>query len=157
MKFEAYRDIVIVVDSRERLPYEFTQPTVVGTLDTGDYSIQGLEDRVAIERKSTGDLIGSMTGKNRPRFLKEMRRSRMLDYFAVVVEGNVSDILEGNYFSAAAPEAMLQSVLAIAVRYKVPFFFCGNRETAERITQDLLVRYAKEICNRYADLARIAA
>ncbi len=41
----------IVIDSREQRPYQFPG-AVVKTLPTGDYSIVGLTDRVAIERKS---------------------------------------------------------------------------------------------------------
>jgi len=62
----------IICDSREQLPYEFSGmewgagetcvvPTVVRGLAQGDYSIQGLEDRIAIERKSLDDLYGSVT------------------------------------------------------------------------------------------------
>jgi hypothetical protein len=78
----------IVVDSREQLPYEFTGmvgqgseslvvPTVVQGLASGDYSIAGMEDQVAVERKSLDDLYGSVTW-GRDRFEREIERRNKL-------------------------------------------------------------------------------
>ena len=61
----------IVIDTREQAPWTFNKglvverfgaafPTEVGTLDTGDYSVRGLEDRVRIERKSLDDFVRSV-------------------------------------------------------------------------------------------------
>ena len=49
--------LCIIQDTREQAPYTFaciTPPPLVevATLASGDYSIKGLEDKVAIERKS---------------------------------------------------------------------------------------------------------
>ena len=46
---------VIIIDSREQIPYEF-EGSQVGTLKSGDYSLDGFQDRVAVERKSKADL-----------------------------------------------------------------------------------------------------
>jgi hypothetical protein len=44
---------VIVADSREQEPLTFTRlQSVRGTLYSGDYSVQGLESKFAVERKS---------------------------------------------------------------------------------------------------------
>ena len=52
----------IIIDSREQRPFDFLSQngdieTERGTLDTGDYSVAGLESRVAVERKSLADLV----------------------------------------------------------------------------------------------------
>ena len=50
----------VIVDSREQAPFPFRGPryegvTVeVGTLSVGDYSLAGLADKVAVERKELG-------------------------------------------------------------------------------------------------------
>ena len=42
----------IIIDSREQKPWEFPgHTTAVAKLDTGDYSVKGLEDILCIERK----------------------------------------------------------------------------------------------------------
>lgn len=64
----------IVVDTREQTPYEFATmvcdkadgggplyvPTLRAGLPTGDYSLAGYEDMVAVERKSLADLFGTL-------------------------------------------------------------------------------------------------
>ena len=42
----------IIIDTREQKPWEFPgHTTAVQKLDTGDYSVEGLEDILCIERK----------------------------------------------------------------------------------------------------------
>ena len=40
----------IIVDTREQSGYSFSVPTVRRKLEAGDYSVKGLEERVAVER-----------------------------------------------------------------------------------------------------------
>ncbi len=67
----------IVRDSREQSPFHFEDArfdgveVIEGTLTTGDYSIAGLESRVAVERKSLADFIGSIS-TGRERFEREV-------------------------------------------------------------------------------------
>ena len=59
----------IVIDSREQAPLKFTRlEAVTGTLYSGDYSIRGLEDQFAVERKSIDDLANCCLSSNRGRF-----------------------------------------------------------------------------------------
>lgn len=45
-------DFTIIVDTREQQPWTFEEYVVANKkLDTGDYSIEGLQDFFAIERK----------------------------------------------------------------------------------------------------------
>jgi ERCC4-type nuclease len=49
--------VTILIDTREQRPLDFgSQLTRRATLATGDYSVEGLADSVAIERKSLADL-----------------------------------------------------------------------------------------------------
>ncbi len=137
-------EFTIKIDSREQLPYVFDIPSVVGKLDTGDYSVKGLEGCVAVERKSLDDLIGSIT-TGRERFKKELQRGKGLDYFALVVEGTLQDIAEHRYRSKMLPKAAIQSLIAFSVRYRLPVFFVENRAYGQRITESLLTKYAREI------------
>ena len=78
----------IIQDTREQYPFSFEgYPVEVkpGTLPTGDYSLDGFEDRIAIERKAAGDLISCMTG-GRERFRRELERLRGYEAAAVVVD-----------------------------------------------------------------------
>ena len=137
----------IVIDTREQLPYKFKTPAISGTLPTGDYSLAGLEDLIAIERKTLPDLIFCLcTG--RQRFERELHRGKSLDFFAIVVECSLSDLVNGNYRSRMTPRSAIQSILAFSVRYRLPVFFAENRKYGARITESLLLRYSKEMEKR---------
>ncbi len=144
--------MIILADTREQLPYTFDNWKVdvnAVTLSTGDYSILGFENQIAIERKSIDDLISCLMGKNRERFEKELSRARCYELFAVVVESDLSDLAKGLYQSKMKPHAALQSISAFFVRYRVPFLFCGNRAGSEYMTFSLLQKYLQEIEKRY--------
>lgn len=147
----------IIRDTREQAPFPFggyaceVQP---GTLTTGDYSLAGLEDRCAVERKSLDDLLGCLTGEGRERFERELARARGLDAFAVVVEASFQDIAEGRYRSKMKPHAALQSVLAFQVRYGCPFIWAGTRAGAEYATFHFLRHYLREAQERFKAICR---
>lgn len=134
----------IKIDTREQLPYEFRTSSEVGTLSIGDYSVAGLEDSVAVERKTIDDLVGCLT-TGRERFERELHRGKALDYFALVVEASLSDLANGRYRSKMNPKSAIQSLLTFSVRYKLPIFFAESREYGQRVTESLLLKYAREI------------
>jgi len=136
--------MLIKIDTREQLPYSFIIPSEVGTLPIGDYSISGLEHNISIERKTLDDLVGCLT-QQRERFERELFRGKALDYFTLVVEGSLSDIQTRKYFSKTPSEAVIQSLLAFSVRYRLPVFFCENRKFGGRVTESLLCKFAREI------------
>ena len=142
----------IVIDSREQNPFTFEGKdceVVTGALPTGDYSLAGLTDVIAIERKSLSDLVGCLTGDNRERFERELARGRALDYFAVVIESGFTELTAKQYRSGMNPHAAAQSILAFQVRYRTPFFWAGSRKAAEYVTFSLLSKFLREAHNRY--------
>ena len=114
----------VIVDSREQAPFPFRGPryegvTVeVGGLTVGDYSLAGLTDRVAVERKSLPDLVMCL-GRERERFERELARGAALDAFCVVVEASWADLAGGQYRSRMNPHAACQSVAAFMGRYRL--------------------------------------
>ena len=129
----------IVTDTREQLPYVY-EGAVVKTLATGDYSILGLEDRVAIERKSKPDAYASL-GRGRARFRREVERLALLDYAAIVVEDTVPGFLQRPPHSQMRPKSAIASLLAWSVRYRIAVFFAGDRAHGRALTQKLLQMY----------------
>ncbi len=148
----------IIIDSREQSPYGFAHErydvtTELGALTVGDYSIVGLTDRVAIERKSLPDLVQCL-GRERDRFVRELLRGRALDAFAVVVEASWADLASGNYRSRMKPHAACQSVIAFIGRYRVPFHFAGSSEAAEYVTYSFLCQYLEGAQKRYKAIVK---
>ena len=143
--------VIIKVDSREQRPYEFENPSEVGTVPVGDYSICGLENHIAVERKELNDLVGCLT-TGRERFQKELHKARALDYFALVIEASLSDLANGHYRSQMGPKSAVQSLLAFSVRYRLPVWFCESRQYGQRVTESLLTKYYQEIEKRYSHI-----
>jgi ERCC4-type nuclease len=108
----------------------------------------GLENHIAIERKELNDFIGSLT-TDRARFEKELHKGRALDYFALVIEANLSDLVNGHYRSQMSSKSAIQSLLAFSVRYRLPVWFCENRKYGQRVTESLLCKYAREIEKKF--------
>lgn len=134
--------IPIVIDSREQLPYLFPPAQVASTvaaLPAGDYSLVGYETRVAIERKSLADYVGSLTA-GRERFLRELQKLQAYELAAVVVEASFGDLVDGNYRSRATASSIVGSTFAITARH-CPVLFAGNRALAARMTFELLRRF----------------
>ncbi|HEY1189942.1 MAG TPA: ERCC4 domain-containing protein [Gemmata sp.] len=98
----------------------------VATLSTGDYTIDGLHDRLAIERKSLGDFVSTVT-REWLRFRKELYRLAGFDVAAVVVEANVEDVMEHRYESDAHPSSVMGRAHGIFLDHGVPVFFWGPR------------------------------
>jgi ERCC4-type nuclease len=149
----------IITDSREQRPFGFTHERYAGTtieagtLTTGDYSLAGLEDKIAVERKTLDDLVACLT-RERPRFERELQRAAGLESFAVVIESSWADVAGGTYRSHMNPHAACQSVLAFTVKYRIPFIFAGSRPSAEYITWGLLRQYLEIAKKRYSAIIR---
>lgn len=148
----------IIIDAREQLPFDFRHERYVvavelGTLTVGDYSLAGLEDKCAIERKELSDLVACL-GRERERFERELQRGAALDAFAVVVEANWTDLAGGKYRSQLNPHAACQSVLAFMGRYRVPFIFAGSRTAAEYATWGFLRQYLEGARKRWKTIAK---
>ncbi len=133
------RHPLVVIDTREQLPYRFPN-AVTRTLKTGDYSLLGFEDRIAIERKSKSDAYRSL-GKGRERFLREIQRLSKLDYAAIVIESDLSGFLQQPLFSHLSPNSAIGSLLSWSVRYHVHVFFAGDRRHGKNLTRELLLRF----------------
>jgi len=139
--------VTIEIDTREQAAYRFKN-SEIGTIPIGDYSIPGLENHIAIERKSLDDLMGCLT-KGRERFERELFKGKALDYFALIIEASLSDIINGRFRSEMQPKAAIQSLLAFSIRYRLPIFFCENRKYGQRVTESLLLKYAREVEKKF--------
>ncbi len=105
--------VTVVVDTREQEPYGFDSESIASirkALPAGDYSIEGFETRVAVERKSMADFVSTVI-RGRKRFHKELEKLRHYDAACVVVEANYRDVLGACYQSDAHPNALIGTKL----------------------------------------------
>lgn len=92
-------------------------PVVRGTLKTGDYSIQGFEDQITVERKSPEDLIKTIS-HGRERFIRELQRMEALDRAFVIVEAEWGPTLKMcRDFTGFNPRSLDSSILSWQLKY----------------------------------------
>jgi len=131
----------IVIDTREQEPYSF-DPRLTGAvrraLPAGDYSVEGIEERIAVERKTLDDFVSTVI-HSRARFRKELRKLAGYPAACVVVEAGLLDVLQKRYRGEAHPNAVLGSALSIILDFRLPVFFCGNRQAACQFVQAYLL------------------
>jgi len=143
------QQLVVIRDTREQTGYLFNtivpKPTVIDKgLKTGDYSIEGYENEVTVERKSLADAYGSF-GRGRKRFELELGRMSKFRYAAVVIEADWLTIIKSPPVrSQMKPKAVFASIIAWSIRYKVQFYTCPDRWFAEKLTYRILERYWKD-------------
>jgi ERCC4-type nuclease len=143
--------MIIVSDTREQKPFSFKKLNIKekpevkrAALKTGDYSIEGYEDRVCIERISMVDLFGSC-GQGRDRFEREFQRMSKFEYAALVVEVDWKQMYKyPPARSKMSPKIILRTLLAWHMRYQVHIWPCPGRKFAEKVTYLLLDRFYRD-------------
>lgn len=147
----------IIIDSREQQPWKFENlPTETGTLDTGDYSIRGLEHLVAVERKSLPDLL-ACCGRHRDRFKRELQRLRGYEFRLLVVEADGAEIERGAWRSQLRPKHVMGSLAAWTAQYVLPVWLGGDHKAAARFAERFLDQSAREIARRYEIAGQLAS
>ena len=121
---------IVLVDTREQWPFEFTnvpnwiEHTKNKKLAVGDYSIEGMEDQIALERKTLTDLITTLT-QHRKRFLKLCEKLAKYRWRALLIEATYEDIKSPYYDlnTQAHPNAISGSLDALEARFGIPVIY----------------------------------
>lgn len=123
---------------------------VVDTLKTGDYSLVGYTDILAIERKfAFSELWINYSAKKRPAFEEEMARMSKIKHAYILIESSFTpDILELSppQFSKGVPgKSLVRWLMYLSSKYNVhiiPVGSCG-RKIAQMIFEEV-VRVEKD-------------
>ena len=131
----------IIIDTREKQPYSFAKnkwcdEQIVRKLDTGDYTAEGLEDILCIERKKTvSEIAQNLTTK---RFQNELERMMEYPYRYILCEFDWSDVLtfpyNGELPSSIARKIrvrgnfLVSKLLELSNVYDVHVLYCGNEK-----------------------------
>lgn len=139
-------DVTILIDTREQTPFDFTAfgfKQRRATLKTGDYSVEGLEDKLTVERKSLSDLLGCV-GNQRKRFEKELHRMLEFDARAVVVSASESHIAKGGWkYSRLTPKQVIGSYTGW-MTWNIPWIFAKDHISAGERAAHFLWLYARK-------------
>lgn len=120
----------IVIDTREQRPLIFPCDSIRKKLHVGDYGAEfgGVLHPLAFERKSIGDLFGTLTF-GYDRFRREMLKAADLGVkLVIVVEASKERVLKGYHHSARDPESIIVQLETIRKKYNVETIFFPSRK-----------------------------
>lgn len=141
------KPVHVLIDTREQRPWEFDSElftTARAHLQTGDYTIAGLEDRVCMERKSLGDFVNTVI-QDWLRFRRELYRLAGFDVAAVVVEADLADVFNHKYESDAQPASVIGRINGIYLDHGVPVLFWGPRGCCNAMVERFLILANKKL------------
>jgi len=134
---------IAIVDTREQNPLSFRrfrgwfQKIEYRALKLGDYSVKGMEDTLAVERKDLADLIQSFT-TNRAVFVARLRRMSELPHSLLVVTSSLTEIKSEYPYRAANPNRITQSLIAVLTGLRLPFICTDTHQLGEEIVASYL-------------------
>lgn len=117
-------------------------------LDVGDYTVEGMEKILMVERKTLGDLWGTLgRQENYERFLREMERAKDHKLKYLVIEATLEQVDGGTRFSKVSPANIHAKLFSLQVKHNVHVIFAGDQDTARKWVRSLfdkLSKYKKE-------------
>lgn len=142
-------NFTIIIDTREQHPWEFPyHATSNRKLDTGDYSIEGLEDKLCIERKNgIAEIANNMTEK---RFKDVINRMKQFNHAYILIECSYDQMMNYPIGSDVPPKAwgkikispafILKFLTELSVQHNIHVIFCGCPSWAEKTALSIMKR-----------------
>lgn len=149
----------IIRDSHEKkffwtfANYDEVREIVDKKLDTGDYTIKGLENKLCIERKhSIAEFAKNIVEK---RFKAQLQRMNKFDYSYLILEFGLDDVYNYPYVKSIPYDIrkkikirgpfLFKKLAEITVKYDVNIFLCQHPKYAEEMVISLMKRvYERE-------------
>ena len=134
---------VLLVDTREQNPFDFSrfEGWFAGVekrpLKLGDYSLAGMEELCAVERKGLADLVHSFTAE-RAVFVNRLRRMGGYRHRLLVITAALSEVKSPYQFSEVNPNRIMQSLTAALAGLNVPFVCTETHELGEEFIASYL-------------------
>lgn len=138
----------IIVDTREQQPWSFDSFYSVANkkLDTGDYSIEGLEHLLCIERKKSSSEFANNIIESR--FKDVVMRMSNMKYSFLLLEFDIEDLLVYPVGSTVpkkmwdkikiSPAFLIKNILDLELSHNIKVFFCGNSNNASKLAEMIL-------------------
>lgn len=134
----------IIQDSREQIPWEFSFADVfVDTLKTGDYTLEGFENKIIIERKKSPSEIAQNLGSDFVRFRKELERMKSFSFAYIICEFSLEELLT---FPKNIPfkndikingKYLVKTLSTFKDLYGIEVIYAGSREKAIEKAEEL--------------------
>ena len=147
--------MIIITDTREQKPLTFVHPFVTEVittkLDFGDYSCRysdGYQPPIYFERKSLGDLFGTM-GAGYERFKRELMRSKVANSLLILlVEASFTDVLRGYSHSTIKGISIVRKLFTLLWKYNMHFHFFNDRDEMSRFILEYYFAIGRSKCRQ---------
>jgi hypothetical protein len=150
--------MIIIKDTREKenFGWDFPCEVKVRKLDTGDYTLEGLESYIIIERKCTPTEIGMNLGVDIKRFERELVRLKDFTLAYLVCEFSLSSLLafpKGCRIPASklskiklTGKFLVSELSSLCKKYEIELIYTNGREDAISKVWDIfqLIQELKE-------------
>ena len=144
MTNNTYNNFTIIVDTREQQPWDFENYTKAHKkLDTGDYSIEGLEHLLTIERKKSSSEFATNIVESR--FKDVVMRLSQFKYSFLLLEFDLEDLLIYPIGSTVpkrmwdkvkiTPSFLIKNIIELQLNHNIKVIFCGSAANAEKIAE----------------------
>ena len=145
MSYKQAPHFTVIKDTREQDGYFFSAfNTCAGMverkLDTGDYTIQGLEDKVCIERKGCVEELAVNLGQKKYTFLDEIERMASFPHRFIVLEFSLEDLvkfpaetripIKNKASVKITGKYMLKCLIEFQIYNNINVLFCGDKYNA---------------------------
>lgn len=140
-------DFTIIIDTREQQPWNFQEYTTAHKkLDAGDYSIEGLQNIFAIERKKSINEVANNIVE--PRFKDAIARLAQCKYSFLLLEFGMTEVL--NYPVGSnlpkrlwdkikiSPAFLMKNILDWQLKHNIKVLFCNNSSNAEKTAEYII-------------------
>lgn len=135
----------VLIDTREKTPFLFPEGnlctgSVIKKLDTGDYTLEGLEDKLCIERKKVVSEIAQNITQER--FKEELIRMTNFKYRYIIFEFDWSSVLNFPY-GCGLPKSVIRKVrcrgkflehalIGLNMKYGIYTHYAGSTKNANK-------------------------
>lgn len=147
------KQFTIIYDDREKNPWQLPFEMKKKRLATGDYTISGYENVVAIEKKSgLIELLNDLSNGHRNMFERFLKRLSKYPIKCVVVEDTLSELNISRALMHVSKKSRGKARLTaktiyywaaeIAVKYQIPIVFVCKRAKTDLLPEVFRAAYA---------------
>lgn len=155
MTYKQAPPFTVIKDTREQDGYYFSAfNTCAGMieqkLDTGDYTIQGFEDKICIERKGCVEELAVNLGQKKHAFMNEIERMKVFPHKFLIMEFSLEDLvkfpdetripIKNKTSLKITGKYMLKCLFEFQLYNDIHILFCGNKYNAFLAVSSILKR-----------------
>lgn len=153
-KKKVSKQFAVLVDDREKKAWSLPYKVEKKRLKTGDYTIKGFEEVIAIEKKSgLVELLNDLANGYRPTFVRFLKRLSKYPVKCIVVEDTLSELSINRALThirkKSRGRARLTSrsiyywVAEIVTKYGIPIVFVGKRAKMDLLPEIFRAAFEK--------------